>query len=506
MEKKIDLTYELVTALTSGTNEYLQPNPATRAKMATMGALSKVRGTTKSQSYPQTEGLLADTMSKYGRGLGDDSDLGKALVDASEAFRQMADIKYQLEDVVKHNFLDPITHLQNNELKDVNAHRTKLKGRRLDYDCKKRKQTRDDELLQAEEKLEESKKITEQAMFNVLSNDVEQISQLKALIDAQVDFHQQTLNVLENLKGQLNNRMKECTNRPRREHFVKPVLTDRTPRDRSPVGSMVSGTHNLNFNDNASVNSAPPPYALNGHSNDFGNASSFNAAPIPTKQKASCKALYDFEAQNPGELEFKEEFVFGKSIGIKMPPKTPKPYINSALGLDKTNFAQLKDIGAFLDFISKQSKKGDKESNDEKKEKPKKDVFFGLNEAVKKFKKGELGAIVLDETMLQPSVAEHFFGLLGKTQTACPFFVVKQLSEKAAKRIGIKRITAVGIRKDHPFLETIVDDKLEKESLAGSQTSFKKPTFTVPMGKKNKQKKKIVKKVKKQLKKVKISK
>jgi endophilin-A len=126
-------------------------------------------------------------MSKYGRGLGDDSDLGKALIDTSEAFRQMADIKYQLEDVVKHNFLDPITHLQNNELKDVNHHRAKLKGRRLDYDCKKRKQTRgkprnscgliirnilDDELLQAEEKLEESKKITEQAMFNVLSNDV----------------------------------------------------------------------------------------------------------------------------------------------------------------------------------------------------------------------------------------------------------------------------------------------------------------------------------------------
>jgi endophilin-A len=104
--------------------------------------MSKVRGTTKSQSYPQTEGLLADTMIKYGKGLGEDSDLGKALIDSSEAFRQMADIKYQLEDVVKHNFLDPITHLQNNELKDVNHHRAKLKGRRLDYDCKKRKQTR----------------------------------------------------------------------------------------------------------------------------------------------------------------------------------------------------------------------------------------------------------------------------------------------------------------------------------------------------------------------------
>ena len=91
--------------------------------MAAMGAMSKMRGTSKAQSYPQTEGLLADSMQKYGRGLGDDSDLGKALNDASEAFRQMADIKYQLEDVVKHNFIDPITHLQNNELKDVNVSR-----------------------------------------------------------------------------------------------------------------------------------------------------------------------------------------------------------------------------------------------------------------------------------------------------------------------------------------------------------------------------------------------
>jgi len=227
------------------------------------------------------------------------------LMDASEAFRQMADIKYQLEDVVKHNFLDPITHLQNNELKDVNHHRTKLKGRRLDYDCKKRKQTRDDDLIQAEEKLEESKRITEQAMFNVLSNDVEQISQLKALIDAQVDFHQQTLHVLENLKGQLNNRMKESTAKPRREHSIKPVLSDRTPRDRSPVGSVISGTNNMNFNDTSSVSSAPPPYALNGHSNDFGS-SPFGAPPAPVKAKPSCKASYDFEAQNPGELSFKE--------------------------------------------------------------------------------------------------------------------------------------------------------------------------------------------------------
>lgn len=99
MERKIDLTNELITELVNGTHAYLQPNPATRAKMAAMGAIGKVSGTSKSQPYPQAEGQLADIMVKYGRGLGEDSDLGKALCDASESYRQMADIKYQVKNI-----------------------------------------------------------------------------------------------------------------------------------------------------------------------------------------------------------------------------------------------------------------------------------------------------------------------------------------------------------------------------------------------------------------------
>lgn len=45
----------------------------------------------------------------------------QALIDSGDAFRQMADVKYQLEDNVKHNFLDPISDFQNNELKDFNV-------------------------------------------------------------------------------------------------------------------------------------------------------------------------------------------------------------------------------------------------------------------------------------------------------------------------------------------------------------------------------------------------
>jgi endophilin-A len=88
----------------------------------------------------------------------------------------------------------------------IQGHRNKLKSRRLDYDCKKRKQTKDEELIQAEEKLEESKRLTEKAMFNILNNDVEQITQLRALVEAQLDFHQQTIQILDSLKSQLNSR------------------------------------------------------------------------------------------------------------------------------------------------------------------------------------------------------------------------------------------------------------------------------------------------------------
>ncbi|VDN51081.1 unnamed protein product [Dracunculus medinensis] len=326
MEKvKVDTTYELINALIAATNEYLQPNPATRAKMATMGALSKVRGTSKSSSYPQTEFLLGETMQKYGIALGNDSDLGKALMDASEVYRQMADIKYQLEDCVKHNFLDPLAHLLQTDLKEVNHHRTKLKGRRLDYDCKKRRQTRDEELIQAEEKLEESKQLAEQAMFNLLSNDVEQISQLCALVNAQIEFHRQTLNVLESLHVKLQERVSEASERPRTEHIVKPVLTDRTPRSRSPQSNNQILNHG-NVQPSAPV-AAPVsvypstnggewsmPVGANTTSNF--NQTSYNSATTAavtmntnssTNQcKPTVKALYDFEALNEGELEFKE--------------------------------------------------------------------------------------------------------------------------------------------------------------------------------------------------------
>jgi len=43
------------------------------------------------------------------------------LVEAGESYRQLAEVKYSMEDNVKQNFLDPLAHIQNKDLKEVNV-------------------------------------------------------------------------------------------------------------------------------------------------------------------------------------------------------------------------------------------------------------------------------------------------------------------------------------------------------------------------------------------------
>ncbi|CDW58261.1 BAR and SH3 9 domain containing protein [Trichuris trichiura] len=314
LEKKVDITTELIDDLTTKTREFLQPNPATRAKMATVRTISKLHGTTKAMPYPQPEGVLGDSMFKYGRLLGEKSYLGCALIDAGDAFKIMADIKYALEDHVRQNFLDPLGHLLATDLKEVNHHRKKLQGRRLDYDCKRRKQVKDahlydEEVRLAEEKLEESKRIAEIAMFNVIDNDVEQVSQLLAFVEAQVDFHRQTCQVLENLSEKLKKQVQEASCRPRQAHIPRPLFQEHSSKlvlqgSNSSVdefgASATAPVSRVNASNAQEMWQAPqvqdPWAAVSNGSNTH----------TPSAQGPCCKALYDFEPENSGELGFKE--------------------------------------------------------------------------------------------------------------------------------------------------------------------------------------------------------
>ncbi|XP_028168318.1 endophilin-A isoform X6 [Ostrinia furnacalis] len=337
MERKTDVTCELVEELQTKTKEFLQPNPAARAKMSAVKGISKLSGQAKSNTYPQPEGVLGDCMLLYGKKLGEDSIFSQCLVEMGEALKQMADVKYSLDDNIKQSFLEPLHHLQTKDLKEVMHHRKKLQGRRLDFDCKRRRQAKgpgrvspymspspshtprqgshipDDEIRQAEDKFAESLQLAQIGMFNLLDNDVEQVAQLSFFAEGLLEYHQQCTEILKGLVSTLMEKKDEAVNRPKLE-FVPKTLAD----------LHIEGIHDLtNGGSHAGTPEHKPPSNLElfPGSGSGSMQRSNNASPLPSPVKSPartpvapakgpcCTALYDFDPENQGELGFKENDV-----------------------------------------------------------------------------------------------------------------------------------------------------------------------------------------------------
>nr|XP_046919339.1 endophilin-A-like isoform X3 [Dermatophagoides farinae] len=316
LERRTDLTYELVDELINRTKEYLQPNPASRTKLMVSSKLKGAPG--KPHSYPQPEGILADAMCKYGKEVNDDSNFAKSLAEMGEALREMAEVKYALEDNVKQNFLEPLTHLQAKDLKDVLFHRKKLEGRRLDYDCKKRKRQKgthfsEDEIRMAEEKLEESYNLASMGMHNLLQNEIEQLSQICVLSEALYEYHSQCANILESLNARLMEIKNGAAQRtfqpyiPKKLHELNLNVTSIGHDDLSPGDAqMMNAT-------SPSVESPPTKPTNLFLDTSKANANGISAklysllARTPTDSRGPCcQALYDFDAENENEISFKE--------------------------------------------------------------------------------------------------------------------------------------------------------------------------------------------------------
>ncbi|KAG1973557.1 endophilin-A2 [Pimephales promelas] len=162
-------------------------------------------------------------------------------------------------------------------VKRLKHHLKKLEGRRLDFDYKKKRQGKipDEEVRQALEKFHESKEVAEISMYNLLETDIEQVSQLSSLVESQLQYHRQAVQILDELSDKLRDRMKDAQSRPRKEYMPKPkpVIDFGDPSEQSNGGFTPS--------------SAPPMR---------------NTAA----EQPCCKALYDFDPENEGELGFHE--------------------------------------------------------------------------------------------------------------------------------------------------------------------------------------------------------
>jgi endophilin-A len=370
MEKKTDIIYKLIDDVNLKTNEFLQPNPASRAKLYAVNNFSKIRGQVKNTPYPQPEGTLGETFIKYGRDLGEETNFGNAMIDMGESLRQMAGIKYALEDNIKQNFLDPFSSIKDNDLKDVMHLRKKTENRRLDYDCKKRKKSAgsaipEEELAQANEKFEESRIQTENAMQSLLNNEAEHITHLMGFAEGYLEYHHQCYEILQDMVKKLNEKKRRIssTSKVYEPSFKKMNITNNgiggIGAERG-IGFDASGGVNANsegsssasrfydngadttsslsdnaYSENHSIANKVAP-ALNGKipingfdmtssvqhktnimSGGQKSSSSSQAVPPPinqrsmnssknSKEPAMCKALYDFDAENVEELDFKE--------------------------------------------------------------------------------------------------------------------------------------------------------------------------------------------------------
>ncbi|XP_071398280.1 endophilin-A3b [Centroberyx affinis] len=299
MEKSVDVIQTLLVELLSRTTEFLQPNPASRAKLSMLNTVSRIRGQGKSTGYPQTEGMLGDCMLHYGQELGAASGFGGALADMGSALQQVSQARDALDVSVKRTFIDPMQELHNSELKEIRHQLKKLQGRRLDFDYKKRRRGKvpEQEVQQAWDKFTSSKQLAERSMFTLLENDVDQVSRLFALIAAVLDYHRHAYHILLGLHGNLQARLTAASNRPDRRFRPRP----RTIRTGTVKNAKTGFYHQLSI---TSARSSGEQFTVLPSKPD--SPVVCNADSDLVLDQPCCRAIYSFHPQNEGELGFDE--------------------------------------------------------------------------------------------------------------------------------------------------------------------------------------------------------
>lgn len=292
MKRNVAVIHHMLHELLSKTTDFLQPNPAHRARLTVLKTVSRIRGQgSAEEGYPQAEGELGDSMVHYGHELGPASEFGGALTGVGEALQQIARAKDDLDTNVRSSFIEPLQHMHNSEIRGIKYQLKKVKGRRLDFDYRKRRRGKSssEKLHSAWDKFQTSKEVAERSMFVLLQNDVGHLNNLSALVTSLLDFHRNSQRILQDLQANLQSRLTVASNQSDRR-------SQRLRKNRGRHDNSFSFYHQpASTSTEAEVTEIP--------SRPSSPITCYADSVVPVDQPC-CRALYSFKSEREGELNF----------------------------------------------------------------------------------------------------------------------------------------------------------------------------------------------------------
>ncbi|CAL8104805.1 unnamed protein product [Calicophoron daubneyi] len=257
--------------------ECLEPGPNVVNRLRPINATAGSHNNPVKEIYPHAELMLGKCFEKYANVFDAFKPFGGALSTAAESYLQLADAKVRAVDETKGGFTGPISETLNQDIKEIIMLRKKCESRRLAYEVerkqveKSRAMITTPEYVEAQKKFEQSLADSTSAMSNFLDTEAEQIETLCNLVNAQLSYYQDAARILQDLKDRLQSHREDAANKLsstlEQQNFIEATQPDENASPKVEVKPKYEGQ---------------------------------------LQQTPVCKAMFDFEAENPFELSFHE--------------------------------------------------------------------------------------------------------------------------------------------------------------------------------------------------------
>ncbi|ORX49130.1 BAR-domain-containing protein [Hesseltinella vesiculosa] len=268
---------------------------------------------------------LANCWLFYASSFNQDTPLGANLINVGHAELKVAHLQDDYAASVRKQYVDLLQHGVH-AYKDYSSLKKKLESRRLDYDAKvsrlqkskKEKPEWEQEMQAAKMKYEETEYDLIQKMVALQEYEADQCQAIQQLVEAQVAYHQQALDVLLEVNHQMNEHslgLRRYSTAPvTRSSTLSSQSSDESPsRHRSFKGARQSSVDSLSRQPAKVVRAAS--FSSSAVLDDTPALSpvSRSQPPTPARRRSSAgsmtrrqqqKAVYDFQGESSDELSF----------------------------------------------------------------------------------------------------------------------------------------------------------------------------------------------------------